>query len=89
MSSKYLTFIFLFSKFPFLSIGSELCAILAPSSSSADRYTTLSVTLCVFWSTTLYGVSTNPYSFIMANDDSADISPMFGPSGDSIGHSLP
>jgi hypothetical protein len=52
-------------------------------------YSTLSVTACVSGSTILYGVSINPYSFICANDESADIRPMFGPSGDSIGHSLP
>ena len=59
------------------------------SSSSAGIYTTSSVTLPVSWSTFLYGVSINPYSFIIANDESADISPTFGPSGDSIGHNLP
>ena len=52
-------------------------------------YSTMSVALCVSGSIFLYGVSINPYSFICANDESADISPMFGPSGDSIGHSLP
>ena len=49
----------------------------------------MSVTLCVSGSTFLYGVSINPYSFILANDDNADINPMFGPSGDSTGHNLP
>ena len=62
---------------------------MCPSSSSAVIYTTSSVTLCVSGSTLLYGVSTNPYSFIIANVESAEISPMFGPSGDSIGHNLP
>ena len=49
----------------------------------------MSVTLCVSGSIFLYGVSINPYSFMFANDESADISPMFGPSGDSIGQILP
>ena len=57
------------------------------SSSSAGIYSTVSVT---FPSTTfLYGVSINPYSLITAKDDNAEISPMFGPSGDSTGQSLP
>ena len=34
-------------------------------------------------------MSSQAYSFILANDESADINPMFGPSGDSIGHNLP
>ena len=49
----------------------------------------MSVTLCEIGSIFLYGVSINPYSFILANDESAEIRPIFGPSGDSIGQSLP
>ena len=33
----------------------------------------MSVTLCVSGSIFLYGVSINPYSFILANDDNAEI----------------
>ena len=49
----------------------------------------MSVNLCVSGSTLRYGVSINPYSLILANDERAEINPMFGPSGDSIGHNLP
>ena len=49
----------------------------------------MSVTFPVSLSTFLYGVSTNPYSLIWAKHESAEISPMFGPSGDSTGHNLP
>ncbi len=59
------------------------------SSLSAVIYSISSVIQCVTGSIFLYGVSINPYSFIIANEDNADINPMFGPSGDSIGHSLP
>ena len=87
ISSLCLTLILSFINFPSSSTGSEACAIIYLSSSSADIYIISSVT---FPSTTfLYGVSTNPYSFIIANEESADINPMFGPSGDSTGQSLP
>ena len=89
ISSLILTFILSFLNVPSSFNGSEACAIIYLSSSSAGIYTTSSVTFPVSWSTFLYGVSTNPYSFIIAKDESADIRPTFGPSGDSIGHNLP
>ena len=77
------------SNFPFLSNGSFACATIYLSSSTAVKYLISSVTTPFFLSTILYGVSINPYSLIIANVESAEINPMFGPSGDSIGHNLP
>ena len=71
----HLTLTILFLNFPSFVIGSVACAITHPSSSSAVIYTTSSVILCVFGSIFLYGVSTNPYSFITANVESAEINP--------------
>ena len=89
ISSLNLTLILSWTNSLFSFNGSEAWAIIYLSSSSACIYTTSSVTFPVLWSTFLYGVSMKPYSFIIANDDNAEINPTFGPSGDSIGHNLP
>ena len=39
--------------------------------------------------TCLYGVSMNPKSLTFANTDKEFIKPILGPSGVSIGHTLP
>ena len=57
------------------------------SSAFASIQMILSVTLPFF--TTRYGVSMKPRSLICENVVSDVISPMFGPSGVSIGHMRP
>ena len=41
------------------------------------------------FSTLRYGVSINPRLFTLAKTPNEEISPIFGPSGVSIGHNLP
>ena len=89
ISSLYLALILSFLNLPSSSNGSVAWAIIYLSSTSADINSIMSVTFPVSLSTFLYGVSTKPYSLICAKQESADIRPMFGPSGDSTGHNLP
>ena len=69
------------------SISALACAIVCSSSWVASRLTISSVTTPSL--TTRYGVVTKPCSEIWAYEDSEPISPMFGPSGVSIGHIRP
>ena len=89
IKSLYLTFTLGFTNLLSASSGSFAWATIYLSSSSAVMYLISSVTIPFSLSTNLYGVSINPYLFIFANVESDEIRPMFGPSGDSIGHSLP
>ena len=72
---------------PFVPSSEFACAIVKSLSSIADKYSISAVTFPPF--TFLYGVSRNPYLFVLANKASELINPIFGPSGVSIGHTLP
>jgi hypothetical protein len=72
---------------PFASVAALACAMTCRSSSIAERKTISFVTAESL--TTRYGVSMNPNSLIRAKVDSEAISPMFGPSGVSIGQMRP
>ena len=65
-SALLLTDTFLSMNLPSSLIGSLACATRYASSSSAVIYKILSVITDVFLSTTLYGVSMNPYSLTLA-----------------------
>ena len=73
--------------FPFGSRGVLACAIIYLLSSIADNHLISSLTL--FLLTTLYGVSRKPYEFVLEYVASELIRPIFGPSGVSIGQTLP
>ena len=72
---------------PSLSICILACAIVYFSSSIADKYSILSVTIPFI--NFLYGLSRNPYLFTRENVAKLLINPIFGPSGVSIGHIRP
>ena len=71
----------------FLSSSALACAITNSPSSIAEMYLMSSVTLPLI--TCLYGVSINPKSLTLAKTDKEFISPILGPSGVSIGQTLP
>ena len=69
------------------SMGVFAWAMTKFSPSTAERYSISSVTLPFF--TFRYGASIKPYSFTRAYVASETMSPMFGPSGVSMGQILP
>ena len=71
----------------FLSSITFAWAITCSASSIADKYIISSVTLPFV--TFLYGVSIKPYWFVLEYDAKELINPIFGPSGVSIGQTLP
>ena len=75
------------TNFPRLSISALAWAMTTCSSSSAVRKMMSSETVPA--STRRYGVSMNPNSLIRAYVESDEMSPMFGPSGVSIGQIRP
>ncbi len=80
------------TKCPSASSSSFACATTYLSSSSAERYTTSSVTTGLagsVLSSLRYGASIKPYSLIRAYDASELIRPILGPSGVSTGHMRP
>ena len=70
-----------------LSKSALACAITKSPSSIADRYSNSSVTLPAL--AFLNGLSKKPYSFVLAKAAREFIKPIFGPSGVSIGQTLP